>query len=195
MDTKQGELIELEELKQRVSRILAEKKFVACNILRIAKKGKNSVRYIIDGVLQRYGLERLHDFLFFAAVELIFNGIKANYKYILMIDEIKKLLATSEKKNELNNLKTPKGMYELILKYKDSLDIQKINERVRRILSDEEQVSKIAEKAEEEGRPLTSEEKKLIRQKLDMMIEAQQRGFRVLMAFTEKKDYLIMDIL
>ncbi len=180
------------KIEKRVRELLQNDNLLRFNILRIAKKGKHGLSFIIDEILRKYNAKELKDDVFAILCELIFNAIKANYKFILVKDRLSEYLKENETDKSIDEIFSEP---ELLEKYLDKIDLESIQQQVREILSGEEAVTKIQEKAHKEGRKLSIDERKEIRRKLSTMFEARKRNINVYLSFNFDDDSLIIDVI
>ncbi len=164
---------------------------IAVNIRRLASKGKESVKYIIGEILKKHDAKDLLDEIFVTVTELVFNAIKANYKYIITLDALEHLVKKTNAAHTTTQIMQNKTLYNAYIK---KLDMNLINGQVRRMFKQEEEAGKIITKAQEEGRELNETEKSEIKNKMKMMLRAQQKGIKIYLNFNFEENDVIIDI-
>jgi len=133
--------------------------------------------------------------VFSSLIEVIFNAIKANYRYLFIREEIKVLLkkeGVSDIRKELEKIVRDE---ELILKYVEKIDMNEIQRKVRTTLSAEESVTKIKDDALKGNRDLTVEEKNKIKEALRIAKIAQKENIKVYLRISGDDTSLIIDVI
>ncbi len=164
---------------------------IAVNVRRLASKGKESVKYIIGEILKKHDAIDLLDEIFVTVTELVFNAIKANYKYIITMDALAHLINKTKAAHTIKQIMQNNTLYNAYIK---KLDMQKINDNVKDIFEKEEKAGKIISKAQDEKRELTDQEKAEIKDKMKMMKIAQQKEIKVYLNFNFEENDVIIDI-
>lgn len=125
------------------------------------RTAQNTIRQLLSDALAHKSNPDLVENLFLCLDELVKNGIKGNYKYVL----IRELLAEKVKNGDTNGT-----ALEEILQNRDiynqyttqCVDLVKVNQKVRAALTEEAQVLSIKNRAAREGRSLDNSEKETI---------------------------------
>lgn len=164
---------------------------ISVNIRRLASTGKESVKYILHEILKKHNAVEHTDDIFVTVTELVFNAIKANYKYIFLLDTLEEHLQKSKAPHNIRQVMANKTLYNGYLK---NINIQEINEKVKFTFKNEEEAGKLIYKAEAEGRTLAEDEKADVEKKLVMMKRAKELGIKVYMNFNFEQENVIIDI-
>lgn len=179
----------------KFKRIIDQRDLVEVNIIRVAKQGKQSLRFIVKELLKKHGAEHLGDDVFSSLIELIFNAIKANYKFLFVREEVKRILKENDCDDineELNKIVKDE---ELLTDYISKIDMNEIQRKVRATLSAEENVTKIKDDAKKEERDLTEEEKTEINNALKVAKKAQKENIKVYLRISGDDNSLIIDVI
>lgn len=179
----------------KFKRIIDKRDLVEVNIIRVAKQGKQSLRFIIKELLKKHDAEHMGEDVFSSLIELVFNAIKANYKYLFVRQEIKSLLKHEQIEDTAQELNKIVKNEERLTKYIEKLDMKEIQRRVRMTLSGEESVTKIKDDAQKENRELTEEEKKKIQEALKTAKLAQKENIKVYLRISGDDSSLIIDVI
>jgi hypothetical protein len=181
--------------EDKFKKIIDQRDLIEVNIIRVAKQGKQSLRFIVKELLKKHGAEHMGEDVFSSLIELIFNAIKANYKYLFVREEIKKILQDEGVKNineELNRIVKDEDELE---KYINLIDMMEVQRKVRATLTGEESVTKIKDDAAKENRDLNDEEKKRISDALKTAKHAQKENIKVYLRISGDDRSLIIDVI
>lgn len=181
--------------KDKFKKILDKRDLVEVNIIRVAKQGKQSLRFIIQELLRKHDAEYLNEDVFSSLIELIFNAIKANYKYLFIREEIKKILKNNgiEQINmEVAKIVKSEGLFK---NYLNQIDMKEVQRKVRLTLNGEETVSRIREEALNENREVTEDEKRQIFNYLRIAKMAQKENIKVYLRISGDDESLIIDVI
>jgi hypothetical protein len=181
--------------EDKFKRIIDQRDLIEVNIIRVAKQGKQSLRFIVKELLKKHGAEQMGEDVFSSLIELIFNAIKANYKYLFVREEIKNILRNEGVKHineELSNIVKDE---EKLQHYIRKIDMKEVLRKVRATLNGEESVTKIKEDAANENRDLTDEEKRRINEALRTAKLAQKENIKVYLRISGDDRSLIIDVI
>lgn len=120
-------------------------------------RAKEIIRARLESFLAGYGAESYSDNLLTCVDELLKNGVKANYKYALIREEIEKFLAENPSAPNIQQILSDRELY---AKYVENyVDLPKIVARVRSAITQEAKLINMKMKAQNEKRSYTAEER------------------------------------
>jgi galactitol-specific phosphotransferase system IIB component len=164
---------------------------ISVNIRRLASEGKKNVKFIIGEILKKHGADDLLDDIFVTVSELVFNAIKANYKHILIREELESYLKNDNAPHSLKQLLNNKTLYNAYLK---KIDLPSVSKKVKDIFRREEEATKILNKAEKEERELNPDEKNTVIVNMQMMQKAKELNVGTFLNFNFEEQNVIIDI-
>lgn len=98
-------MISTEEKIEKAIQILTEKNQVKFQINALTRKGREELMEIFSNIFIRFSLNMEYMFnIYSALVEVIFNAVKANVKYILFQEMIKNRISSGVKEEELDEV-------------------------------------------------------------------------------------------
>jgi len=121
---------------------------------------KEVVRNILEDNLGKYNVEFITDNILTIVDELVKNGIKANYKYILIREEIEKYLESNKSEYTLEDILKDRELYSDFAT--NHINFENITSQVRIILSQESKVISLKTKVNKEKRRYLPDERKQI---------------------------------
>lgn len=136
-------MISQEEKIEKTIRSLSEKNQVKFQINALTRKGREELMEIFSNIFIRFSLNMEYMFnIYSALVEVIFNAVKANVKYILFQEVIKNRISSSVKDHEidevLNSILREEPLREFMARYvpqdllkKQTQNLLKIDEYFR----------------------------------------------------------------
>lgn len=132
-----------------------------------SKKTKEKINEVVKKSLKNANIEDLSEDIFSCLDELIKNAVKANYKYLLIVDKINEnLLKENPEKthNEINEevVSILKNHMKFDTLSGEILQNEDITKTVREILNEESKYISLKNKSFEEKRSLTEEDKENI---------------------------------
>lgn len=179
-------------LQKRIRKHIRTNTKIECTILRLMKKGKDDIAFLIDNVLAKHDLAHIRDEVFYTAMELGFNAIKANYRYILAMEDFRKVSKDRAHADvPLSELITDPHEFE---EFSHSLDSERYTKLVNDIFRLENKAARIIAEADKECRTLTPFEKDRIRHYLAFSNKAVNNDIKVHFSITFDKETLIVEI-
>lgn len=167
-----------------------------------SKRSRDQIQTIITNFINKAGLPESSKQLYSCIDELIKNAVKANYKFVLILDILYKQI--KEKNPELNDAEINKKIDDIV-KNKDKYDeiADKIAEEsgvsktVRSILNEESKLLKIKNKVYDENRSYSDEEKQQLTalSQLNMIRnELDRRDVKVIIKVEFENDFLFIEV-
>ncbi|RME92949.1 MAG: hypothetical protein D6767_02035 [Candidatus Hydrogenedentota bacterium] len=158
-------------------------------------KAKEQVREILTKYLEKYNPEELVDPLLTCVDELVKNGIKANYKYVLIREALEQKIKEGVIEGKIEEiLKDRRKFSDLTEKY---VPLEEITAYVRTALTQEAKVISLKMKVQKEGRKYTKEEYDTIRsfkELLEVRKKVRRYGVRVQLRVQEIWGALNMEV-
>ena len=181
---------------------MAQKKKVTGIIQIYSKKARDQIFGIGKKFATEAGISGVADDVFACVDELIKNAVKANYKFLLVVDKI-----SSNLKNKYDGISAQeiqKRIFE-ILKDKQAYDKMAadiisqdyISDRVREILNQEGRYLNIRNKVYAEKRDYTDDEKKKIatlKEFLNIRRQLKERDIKILMKIEGNEDFVYIEV-
>lgn len=180
--------------REKIRRIVEKSDLVEVNVIRVARKGKASIRAAIEELLSKFGADFMAEDVFASVIELVFNAIKANYRYLYIRDAIRRMLIEEEIANPEQILEDMVVEQEKLIDAIAKIDMSEVQRRVRSALSDEESITKVKERAAREQRALTPMERSRIAAALNAARHAKREGLKVYLRMAAHDDSLIIDV-
>ena len=154
-----------------------ERKKITGQVQAYSKRTREDLLKIGEYLFETAGIKNVFREVYSCVDELIKNAVKANYKYLLIIDQLEKKL---KKENPDFSDEKIKDMVELIVKNKSEYDreaekilkIEKISNFVREVLNEEAIQIRIKNKIYDQKRDYTDEEFNTLKglKKINMII-------------------------
>lgn len=179
-------------IESQIQEIVENEKYISCSVFRLTSEGKKTVSAIIEGVLKKYGIERLSEEIFAIVMELAFNAIKANYNFIMVMEEYMKKVEKDDFKDVLKYLVRNQQKFEDVYSARKK---EELKNSVREILKLEKKGSQILSRANEEKRALSPEEEETVKRCFYFSNHAQKRGIKVNLGISFDSDLMIFEVI
>ncbi len=181
---------------------MEQKKQVTGIIQIYSKKSRDQISRIGERIAGSVGLAAITDDVTSCVDELIKNAVKANYKFLLILDRITGKIKARHPEKDVSEIK--QEIYDLI-KDKDAYDElaaeilaqEDISETVRRILNQEGKYLAIQNRIYEESRSYTEDEKRVISYLSDfihMRRELKERNIKILMKIEGDGEFIYIEV-
>ncbi len=181
---------------------MEQKKKVTGYIYTYSKKARDTIIGIAKNFLVTYGVQDISGNLFSCVDEIVKNAVKANYKYILISDEILKKLAESYPDKSPSQLK--KEICDIVKVHEtfehlagDVLKHKNISEEVREILNEESKYLNIKDRAYLEKRTMTEEEQSRLRRFPHinyMKKRIKEQDIKIILKMQSDGDYIYIEV-
>ncbi len=179
-----------------------ERKKITGQVQAYSKRTREDLLKIGEYLFETAGIKNVFREVYSCVDELIKNAVKANYKYLLIIDQLEKKL---KKENPDFSDEKIKDMVELIVKNKSEYDreaekilkIEKISNFVREVLNEEAIQIRIKNKIYDQKRDYTDEEFNTLKglKKINMIRhEMKKRSIDVLVKYDLDEDYIYIEV-
>jgi len=179
-----------------------ERKKITGQVQAYSKRTREDLLKIGEYLFETAGIKSVFREVYSCVDELIKNAVKANYKYLLIIDQLEKKL---KKENPEFSDEKIKDMVELIVKNKSEYDreaekilkIEKISNFVREVLNEEAIQIRIKNKIYDQKRDYTDEEFNTLKglKKINMIRhEMKKRSIDVLVKYDLDEDYIYIEV-
>ncbi len=123
-------------------------------------RAKETIRGILEKHLDRYQVTRYTDNILTCVDELVKNGIKANYKYVLIREKLEQLIAEGKINQSADEILKDRKTYSDVTE--EHINLEDITKVVREALTQEAKVITLKSKANKEERKYTDEERQKI---------------------------------
>lgn len=181
---------------------MTQKKKVTGIIQIYSKKARDQIFGIGKMFAQAAGFTEVAEDVFACVDELIKNAVKANYKFLLVVDKISSNL--KDKYRDISPQETQKQIFE-ILKNKQAYDKmaseiisqEYISDKVREILNQEGRYLNIRNKVYAEKRDYTIEEKRKIATLTDFLNirrQLKERDIKILLKIEGNEDFVYIEV-
>ena len=126
-------------------------------------RAKEKIRSLIEKHLSNHQVESVTDHMLTCVDELVKNGIKANYKYVLIREELEEKIKSGQISNQykVEDILSDRNLLNEFAK--DQIDLKGHTAHVRKILTQEAKVISLKNKVQNENRKYTTEEYALIK--------------------------------
>lgn len=177
-------------------------KKISGQIQTYSRKARDAVTKMAERFLADYGISGISMNLFTCVDELIKNAVKANYKFILIHDEIFSRMNESYKNFSPNDIEVE---IKDLLKIQESFDHmagdilseKNLSYDVRQILNEESRVLNIKNRAYKEGRNLTDSERNEIASYegiCAMKSRGKDLGVKIILKIQANTDYFYIEV-
>ena len=161
-------------------------------------KAKEIVRRILEKHLEKYSVSHYTDNFLTIIDELIKNAVKANYKFVLIREEIERYLnnSTNPEKLTIDDILKDRVLYSKFAS--EFINLPEITKVVRKALTQESKVISLKSRAEKEKRKYTPEERADIlgfTELLDIQRKVKKYGARVQVRLNEIFNALNIEVM
>lgn len=181
-----------EAVAEKIRTIVDEKDYISCLVFRLTSSGKEVISSIIKEILSKLNTSFLYEDIFAILMELSFNAIKANYRYLLTLDSYASSISNEEKDIAVKSFVANEKEYEAFFA---SIDKDYMKARVRGLLELEKEASEIQEKAKKKGRELTEEETDKVKRRLFFLNRALSKNICVHLGISFDNELIILEVI
>lgn len=165
--------------------------FLQCHILALNTRGKEIIREYMTDALQELNSEQYLEDLFMSIIELAFNGLKANYAYMAVVEKIRRMVGWKDKRITPHMVLESDWLFRL---YDKLIGHPANRQRVKDVMEGEGEVFRLQERVEAEGRDYTGEEKAWIEQRLAVMGQTINEEIRTVLKIYKTENVLQVDV-
>lgn len=166
--------------------------FVQCQVLALNSKGKEIIREFMAEALQSLHAEQYLDDLFMSVIELAFNGLKANYAYMAVVEKIRRMVGWKDKQITPHMVLESAWLFRL---YDKLIGHQANRQRVKEVMEGEGEVFRLQERVAAEERDFTEEEQLWIEERLAILGKTIQEDIRTVLKIYRTEELLQIDVI
>jgi hypothetical protein len=178
---------------------MQEKKKVTGVIQIYSRKARDQIAEIGLYTFKKAGVVDVAEDIFSCVDELIKNAVKANYKFILILNKIEEDLAKSGAAGDLtdkvNNILMDRETYDRIAS--SLTNKEEISDAVRQILNEESKFLTIKNRLYQENRDYTDDERKTIanlKNFIRIRDEVKKRNMRIILKIDKDPDFIFIEV-
>ncbi len=167
-----------------------------------SKRSRDQMSIILKNFLNRANVFECESQIFSCIDELVKNAVKANYKFVLILDKLKKqiksknsALSDDELNNKVNEIIKDKKLYDETAR--NIAEAEAVSDTVRQILNEESVQLKLKNKVYNENRPYSEEElnqlEKLIQLK-NMRDELERLDVKIILKIELENNFIFIEV-
>lgn len=187
--------VNLQQSESELRDSVRDNDHVLCDLLMLNAFGKARLKILIEEALNYYQKPELVDDIFASVMELAFNAIKANYKYLVALEYMNQVLHYRINVDKYLNTNSNIMEDRILLKtYTGLMSNEEVLKRVRTAIRNEGKLIQLENLAMKEERGLNKDELKQKEDYLQMVTLSKSKNLRISMQIAKGKDRLIIDI-